>query len=268
MEVESYKSSECLDGVCEVELSSWKMFYSFITGSMLDNIDCVFRGQRDISWKLEPSFDRLVQSCGKKPTKDILNKHLQSFKYSKRGRVKNFNANEFSENDWWALGQHYGLVSPLLDWTKSPFIAAYFAFLEKDDGNNTKRVVYVLSKEPLLDVFKYPEVDYNQYEVLGQYSPSIQIFYPEYDDNPRVIAQQGLFVRCPTGIDIETYVKTRFKHVNNEIVLMKILIPGDEISRKMFLKSLNRMNINHLTLFPDLQGASIYCNTHIEIDNY
>ena len=198
----------------------------------------------------------------------MLNKHLQSFKYSKRGKVKNFNANDFNENYWWALGQHYGLVSPLLDWTKSPFIAAYFAFLEKGNGNNTKRVIYALSTEALLDVFTYPEPFCNQYDVFGQYNLSLQIFYPKSDDNPRVIAQQGLFVRCLTGIDIETYVKARFKHVNNKIVLMKILMPADENSRKMFLKSLNRMNINHLTLFPDLQGASMYCNMHIEIDNY
>ena len=58
MEVENIKSSECLDGVCEVELSSWKIFHSFIMESMLDNTDYIFRGQRDISWKLEPTFGR------------------------------------------------------------------------------------------------------------------------------------------------------------------------------------------------------------------
>lgn len=264
MEEESIKKYECLDGVCEVELSSWKMFHSFITGPTLDNKNCIFRGQRDISWKLEPSFTRLVHKCGKNPSEEMLRKHLKKFKYSKRGRHQHLYANDFTENDWWALGQHYGLVSPLLDWTESPYIAAYFAFLEKDNENNTKRVIYVLDKDLMNDTYIYKD-PYTNY-----FGPStiFNIFYPSFDENPRMIAQKGIFVRCPIGIDIETYVKTRFKGATKEIVLMKIIIPADENDRVLFLKSLNRMNINHWTLFPDLQGASEYCNMHIEIDNY
>ena len=45
--------------------------------------------------------------------------------------------------------------------------------------------------------------------------------------------------------------------------LIKISIPDEE--RDECLRMLDRMNINHLSLFPDVYGASHHCNMALQI---
>ena len=45
----------------------------------------------------------------------------------------------------WTIGQHYGLPTPLLDWTEVPYHAVYFIFYEKFKDEKGYRVVYALN---------------------------------------------------------------------------------------------------------------------------
>ena len=86
------------------------------------------------------------------------------------------------------------------------------------------------------------------------------------DENSRLVSQNGLFTRSPDGVDIESWVQKNFSKRQRNIVLAKILIPNEV--RVRCLRNLNRMNINHTSLFPDLYGASKYCNLDLKIANY
>jgi len=94
----------------------------------------------------------------------------------------------------------------------------------------------------------------------------IEVIRPLSDENPRLVSQAGLFTRSPDNMDIETWVRKRRRGYTEAYGLIKLKIPDRD--REACLKALNRMNINHMTLFPDLHGSSEYCNTDLQIDYY
>jgi len=164
------------------------------------------------------------------------------------------------------MGQHYGLATPLLDWTESPYVAVYFAFAEmplSSGGTLPHRVVFALDRE---------EVRKKNEEILAHGGRSgfdtVEVFSPLTTENPRLVSQRALFSRLPVGQDVEGWVQRNFQGEDSMIVFLKILIPEQSGDRDRFIRLLNRMNVNPLTLFPDLMGASLHCNNDIVIQNY
>jgi len=164
-----------------------------------------------------------------------------------------------SENDWWALGQHFGLATPLLDWTRSPFAAAYFAFEGISPDPTEYRVVYALNQTAVEN--KNEELLNGESHEQGRL-PIIEFFDPMSDENPRLVNQGGCFTRAPIGTPIEDIITSTFED-SPAPVLLRIEIPNSD--RVSCLRALNRMNINHLSLFPDLGGASRSTNLRLEL---
>jgi hypothetical protein len=136
-----WKYGPVVDGVCEVRLHSFRYFYDFITQKLISYRTYIFRGHRREDWKLESTLDRLMVSSGRPDTPEARRSHLTRFKYAVRGRRGQNPPRIPSENEWWSLGQHFGLATPLLDWTASPFVAAYFAYCSDAPDRTKDRVV-------------------------------------------------------------------------------------------------------------------------------
>lgn len=251
-----------VDGIRKIPLASFHEFSEFLDMGTMKLPDYIWRGQRRDDWVLSSTYDR---STG---TLEINDLH-KLFVAALRGRRPPHDTLLETDNDIWALGQHHGLSTPLLDWTTSPYAALYFAFYKCGDKQTAMRSVFALSPTLINEYFASSEKKAQQDGIRNaawNQANEFEIFTPKTDDNPRLVSQGGLFTRFPPNESIESWIRRNCKGVTSQPVLVIFRIP--DVLREECLLMLNRMNLNHLSLFPDLEGASIYCNIADEIANY
>lgn len=214
----------------------------------------IFRGHSSSNWKLESTLTRSMRRLDEeyKMHNNIRELHLERFKKNIRGKTKH-DLKNYDENEIWALGQHFGLFSPLLDWTDSPYVALYFSLL--DESSNSERCIWA---------FQEDEVERINKQKLTK--DSIDIVRSLTNENQRLLSQQGLFLKIPDLVDLVSWVEESDADSYEHISLFKITFPDS--LRKECISVLNTMNINHLTLFPDLSGSSLHTNFLLEIDPY
>src|SRR5690554_1537937 len=248
-------------GIREVCCTSWSGFIDFCTSAMLGLPRYVYRGQSEASWPLMPSLQRLLigKTLAGSPDKDlnVINRHLKRFKYATRGRLS-IDRKALTEDEWWALGQHHGLATPLLDWSESPYVAAFFAFSDPESATHTSEfvVVYGLGRSSV-----------KRFNAgIDDRLQRLNFIEPERDDNPRLVSQRGLFTKLLSIQSVEDWVQQYAPASQKRGTLLKILIPRSEATKALL--SLNRMNINHSSLFPDLYGACNHSNMSLAIENY
>lgn len=256
-----YEELDVVKGVMDVNVSSWKHFHDYVVTEMLDYSNYIWRGQRDADWGLETSLDRLLQKHSKKPTAALLNRHIEKFKLASRGRRGDNPRRDLLENEWWALGQHNSLATPLLDWTRSPFVALYFAFEKDKPSSSGFRTVWALAESTTINSAIEKE------KPSGSENYVLTCVRPQQDENARLVNQGGLFTRVPLGKTVRSWIEENYeKDEENVAHLIKIIIQDE--GREECLRALNMMNINHASLFPDLYGASQHCNNGIAIKKY
>ena len=118
----------------------WRKYETFL--AQVSTPEWVFRGHSDRAWKLRPKVGR----------EDVL--AIVWDEAAERGlfaefkrRARQFESGvEFSDWDWLALAQHYGLPTRLLDWTQNPLVATYFA-VASQPSETTAEVVAVRVRE-------------------------------------------------------------------------------------------------------------------------
>ncbi len=178
---------------------------------------------------------------------------------------------DFIDDIYWAIGQHHGLKTPFLDWTRDPYKALFFAFCKrkvKDD----KRVVFGLAEKSRLLLEKSQQTK-RYIEFLSSLG-FVETFLGSSDSPTdvkerigqmfgRINAQEGLFTRTLYNEDIEEHIKKCYsvykKRRNEEIVFLIRILTPDGV-REDFMEKLEGKEITYKTMYPDLQGAVLHCN--------
>jgi hypothetical protein len=263
-----FLSESLYERIPVTRIECWRDFTELLESEFFNRkgTQFIFRGHRRHDWGLAPTLGRLTANGI--VTDELANNQLKLFRQAIRGRIEDNSLliDEDQQDELWAIGQHYGLMTPLLDWTYSPYVALFFAFCKEDkteESDNPYRVIYVLNKSFV-----------ESHELCDE----IRVIEPRKDDHGRLVNQAGLFTYPPSDSTIEnklTDILGNPKLGDDELInadeaneanilakyICKIYIKNEE--RIECLRHLRRMNVHYASLFPDLMGASDYCNNII-----
>lgn len=216
--------------------------------------DILFRGQADSDWPLETSLERA--SVSSYTVESYLSKagacvheieSVTSRRWTVKSRpeieaeiaeVQDFMRVHIPHYDYLVYLRQLGFPSPLLDWTTSPYVAAFFAFEAK---TNSERVA----------IFAFIEMPDGHKGGFGD--TCIRTMGPFVTTHSRHFAQKAWYSvstrwQAPKGPHTFcSHELVQRSSVARQDVLIKITIPRK--CRKEALQQLEDFNINYYTLF-------------------
>jgi FRG domain len=141
--------------------------------------------------------------------------------------------------DIYALGQHHGLGTRLLDWTEDPLVALYFA--SQDNQDTEFCAVWAVE-----EMRAYRSHDMRH---------TLQTIQPPWRFNRNQQAQKGLFTIDPVVVDMEMRTKCadHLYYFSDRTQIRKIVFPS--AIRREVLDLLSIEGIHELELFPNLDNA-------------
>lgn len=221
-----------------IDVTNWDEFRRHVRD--LPPYRFIFRGQENNSWRLRTSFHRTQRAdLIRYMETDLieLHRHLSGM----TSHYFNLTAGvEYAA--FVSLAQHHGYPTPLLDWTYSPFISAYFAF-KKAAAPVEKVRIFVFDREQWVK-------DWRQMQKIAPSVLHFSMLEAVALNNLRKVPQQAL-ATVTNAEDIEDYIAFRETDTRKYLQVIDLHVG----LREQVLIELNLMGINAGSLFPGLDGA-------------
>lgn len=220
---------------------SWDAFKASI--SSRSKFSFLFRGQSQ-PWSLCTSFHRR----GRYRMSEFTNKDVKQLHQRLSAITRHFFDLTVPDQNgaFFNLLQHHGYPTPLLDWSHSPYVAAFFAFRDRPidyEGDEVVRI-YIFNNQGWQQ--RFPQI-----KNLDPPFPHLSVMEFISIDNPRLVPQQA--VTTVTNLhDIEAYILEKESETGVRY-LEAIDIPANE--REVAMRDLRFMGITAGSMFPSIDGV-------------
>lgn len=247
-----------------IELENWKDFVAVVPDvqqeqkSLEDLVGplppALFRGHASASWRLQTTLERkfgAAQSLEEYHQTVFESKHQMEAYSGNKWHVPNPNdfgkllkhgaslADRMPALDYLVYLRHHGFPSPLLDWSRSPFVAAYFAFSGVQKMEDRVAIYALTSSDRTMQTHGAP-------------SAFVKSLGFRIRTHKRHFLQQCEYTVCMQFSAHDLWVYGDHEQVLNSAssldrYLRKYILPASE--RSTALQYLDMFNLNAYTLF-------------------
>jgi hypothetical protein len=212
-----------------------------------------YRGQASAGWGLEASLDRLGRGrLSKRELADLmdqlvllLEERLRLLKDWMPGTLDHGTGRE----ELLAVAQHHGTPTRLLDWSGSPYVAAFFAMSDVES---------VLRPESADDGDRCAVWFLDTHADAFISAAGVSLVSPKSEGNLRLQRQQGRFTyNSSLHATLETYCGEFYeREPPARAPLVKVTLPRNQ--SRLALQDLELMGVTSEQLYPGFEGSCRY----------
>jgi hypothetical protein len=226
---------------------SWSEYKAQASADLSSDGAFIYRGQRDSRWTLTTTLHRtaLVSTIQDiKTYADVVLPQVHEAIEAWVGRSWDL-SNPLGMAEFVAFLQHNGFPTPLLDWTSSPYIAAYFAFesVNHFEPQTDEVAIYAFNQRAWTS-------SYRQVYDYADFTPHVSVLRPRLVGNHKLAVQQGCFTWSNVK-DIEAHLRLNEK--DDKKFLVKYTL--DVRERPQVMRELSLMGISAIQLMPSVEAV-------------